>query len=243
MPLPCLRGGGIEGFNSLASAGMDSVCRVFDRRGGGKAGLALSSSSNSSFADLNDPGEDGALLSSDVETRLLKVAERLGSCGFGRSCSDVVGTVAALVLRAANCIGFCLTGGDLDKAFCIWADNEREDSLVPSVNCGRGTSTEGFDLGTGGGVCVFFLTREALSLGSGGSVKLRRGLGDLTEACEFLTTTGDVGGGCVGVTGRFCSNILTRELVGGIGLSSVDLSCTAVTATDCDLKLPSLLLG
>jgi hypothetical protein len=28
----------------------------------------------------------------------------------------------------------------------------------------------------------------------------------------------------VGVPGRFCSNILTREVVGGIGVSSVGLS-------------------
>lgn len=81
--MPCLRGGGTEGFNNFASAGIDSVLRVFDLRGGGRAGLAFSSSSSSSFADLKDDGEDGALLSNDVENRLLNVAERRESCDIG----------------------------------------------------------------------------------------------------------------------------------------------------------------
>lgn len=114
---------------------------------------------------------------------------------------------------------------------------------MPSINCGRGNSIDGFDLGTGGGVCILFSTRGTLSLGSGGSVKLRRGLGDLTGGGEFLTTTEGADGGCVGVTGRFCSNILTRELVGGIGVSSVGLSCRAALAADFEPILLLLLSG
>jgi hypothetical protein len=256
--LPCLRGGGNEGFNNLASAGTDSVFRVLDRRGGGSSGLAFpssgmvlstiracgliwpESSSNTSFADLKDAGEDGALLSMDVERRLLKVAERFESCDLGRW-PDVAGPTMALVLSAASWIGFCLIGGDFNGAFCVCERREREDSLVPSVKCGCGISIEGFDLGTGGGVFVRFLARGASFLGSGGSVKLRRGLGDLTGGGEFLTTTEGAAGGCVGVTGRFCSNILTRELVGGIGVSSVGLSrgaVLAVLAPDCEPMLP-----
>lgn len=110
--LPCRRGGGTEGFTSLASAGADSAFRVFDRRGGGNAGFAFSSSSSgggmaslvfsssscSSLADLKDAGEDGALLSIDVDSLLLNVAERLESCDLGRPW----GPVMALVLRAAS---------------------------------------------------------------------------------------------------------------------------------------------
>lgn len=112
---------------------------------------------------------------------------------------------------------------------------------MPSMDCGAGISIEGFDFGFGGGVFVLCLTKGASSLGSGGNMKVRRGLGDLTGGGEFLTTTEGAVGGCVGVTGRFCSNIFTRELVGGIGVSSVRLSCgpalAAALATDCEPKL------
>ena len=101
----------------------------------------------------------------------------------------------------------------------------REDSCAPSRSCGRGASTEGFDLGTGGGVFVLVLTRGgAWSSGSGGSVKVRRGLGDLIGGGGLLTPTAGAVGCCVGVAGRRCSNMLTREPVGGIGVSSVGLS-------------------
>jgi hypothetical protein len=60
--------------------------------------LVFSSSSCSSFADLKDAGDDGALLSIDVDSRLLKVAERFESCDLGRPCGPVV----AFVLRAAS---------------------------------------------------------------------------------------------------------------------------------------------
>lgn len=96
---------------------------------------------------------------------------------------------------------------------------------------------------TGGGVFVLFLARGASSLGSGGSVKLRRGLGDLTGGGEFLTTTEGVAGPCAGVTGRCCSNMLTRALVGGMGVSSVGLSCAAAAATGCEPPLSLLLRG
>lgn len=102
----------MDGFRSFASAGTDSAFRVFDRRGGGSAGfvfsssssgggmasLVLSSSSCSSLADLKDAGDDGSLLSIDVDRRLLNVAERLESCDLGRPW----GPVMAFVLRAAN---------------------------------------------------------------------------------------------------------------------------------------------
>ena len=134
MGLPWRRGGGRDGFRSFASAGTDSAFRVFDRRGGGSTGFALpssskgggmaslafSSSSCSSFADLKDAGEDGALLSIDVDSRLLKVAERLESCDLGRPWGPVI----AFVLRAASWMGFCLMGGDFSGAIRVC---EKED--------------------------------------------------------------------------------------------------------------------
>ena len=92
--------------------------------------------------------------------------------------------------------------------------------MVPSKVCGGGISIDGFGFGVGGGVVVLVLASGASFFGSGGSVKLRWGLGDLTGGGEFLMMTEGAAGGCVGVTGRFCSNMLTRELVGGIGASS-----------------------
>lgn len=242
--MPCRRGGGTDGFSRLVSGGADSVFRVLDRRGGGRAGFAFPpssstgggiasmgfSSSCSSFADLKEAGEDGSLLSNDIDSRLLKVAERLESCDLGRPWTEPGGPVMALVFRAASCMGFCLMGGDLIGGFCVWGRKDRDDSCVPSVICGRGISIEGFDFGTGGGEVVLVLTRRAPSVGSGGSVKLRRGLGDLTGGSEFLMTAG-AAGGVVGVTGRFCSNILTKEFVGGIGVSSVGLSRGAALAS------------
>jgi hypothetical protein len=55
-------------------------------------------------------------------------------------------------------------------------------------------------------------------------VKVRRGLGDLIGGGGLLTPTAGAVGRCVGVAGRRCSNMFTRELVGGIGVSSVGLS-------------------
>ena len=60
--------------------------------------LVFSSSSCSSFADLKDAGDDGALLSIDIDNRLLNVAERLESCDLGRPWGPAV----ALVSRAAS---------------------------------------------------------------------------------------------------------------------------------------------
>jgi hypothetical protein len=79
-----------------------------------------------------------------------------------------------------------------------------------------------------------------LSSGSGGSVKVRRGLGDLIGGGGLLTPTAGAVGRCVGVAGRRCSNMLTRELVGGIGVSSVGLSrgsATAARAADREAAL------
>ena len=99
------------------SGGADSVLRVLDRRGGGSAGfafcssstgdamesLAFSSSSCSSFADLKETaGEDGVLLSKDVDSRRWEVAERLDSCDFGPAWLGEVGLTRALVFRAAS---------------------------------------------------------------------------------------------------------------------------------------------
>jgi hypothetical protein len=84
-------------------------------------------------------------------------------------------------------------------------------STALSVECGGSDSGFGFGF-TGGGVFVRCLSRGSPFLGSGGSLKTRCGLGDRTgveDVCE---------------TGRLCSNMFTRELVGGIGESSVGLS-------------------
>lgn len=205
--------------------------------------MLLSSSSCSSLADLKDAGEDGALLSIDVDRRLLKVAERLESCDMGRPWGPVV----AFVFKAASWIGFCLIGGDFSGAVCVCEREDGEAPLMPSKFGGRGISIEGFVFGLGGGVLVSCHAGGASSSGSGGSVKLRWGLGDLTGGGEFLATAEGMAGGCVGVTGRFCSNIFTRELVGGIGVSSVGLSRGAVLgaalAADCEPTLSPLLRG
>ena len=90
-------------------------------------------------------------------------------------------------------------------------------STDPSVE--RGGSERGFGFGfTGGGVLVRCFSSGPPSLGSGGSLMARLGFGERTGvglACE---------------TGRVCSNMLTRELVGGIGVSSVGLSMPACSA-------------
>lgn len=153
----------------------------------------------------------------------------------------------AFVLRAASWMGFCLMGGDFSGAVCVCERRGRGVPVVPSKDCGGGISIDGFDSGFGGGVLVLVLASGASFLGSGGSVKLRWGLGDLTGGGESLMMTEGAAGGCGGVTGRFCSNILTRELVGGIGVSSVGLSgsavLAAVLAADCEPKLSLLLRG
>lgn len=144
-------------------------------------------------------------------------------------------------------MGFCLMGGDFSGAVCVCQRRDREVSLAPSKGCGGGISIDGFDFGFSGGVLVPVLVCGISFLGSGGSVKLRWGLGDLTGGGEFLTTTEGAVGGCVGVTGRNCSNMLTSELVGGIGVSSVGLSggpvLAAALAADCEPKLSLLLRG
>ena len=59
-------------------------------------------------------GEDGVLLSKDVDSRRWEVAERLDSCDFGPVWLGEVGLARALVFRAASWIGFCLIGGDFN---------------------------------------------------------------------------------------------------------------------------------
>jgi hypothetical protein len=54
----------------LLSGSTASGLRIFDRRGGGRLGFGLTSSSCCSLADLKDDGEDGAFsLSTEVEKR------------------------------------------------------------------------------------------------------------------------------------------------------------------------------
>lgn len=101
-------------------------------------------------------------------------------------------------------------------------------STVTSAECEGSDMGLGFGLGfTGGGVFVRCLCRGAASFGSVRSLNVRCGLGDRTgveDVCE---------------TGRFCSNILTRALVGGVGVSSVGRSrlacCARAMATACIL--------
>jgi hypothetical protein len=90
------------------------------------------------------------------------------------------------------------------------------------------------------------LCSGALSVGSGGSLNARCGLGDRTGGGELRVTCKGSVGGLVGVVGLVCSNMFTRELVGGIGVSSVGLSwpvSRAVFATDCDPRLSLLFRG
>jgi hypothetical protein len=68
----CQRGviemGAVE--RDLLSGSIASGLRVFDRRGGGRLGFGLISSSCCSLADLKEDGEEGAFsLSTEVENR------------------------------------------------------------------------------------------------------------------------------------------------------------------------------
>jgi hypothetical protein len=92
----------------------------------------------------------------------------------------------------------------------------------------------GFGL-TGGGVRVLCLTSGASSCGSGGSLNVRCGLGDRTGGGECWATLKGLGLGLVvGVAARPRSNIFTRDVVGGMGVSSVGL-------WSCDSRLSLLL--
>jgi hypothetical protein len=148
-----------------------------------------------------------------------------------------------LVFNCANCVGLCLIGGDFIGSFC----GELKYG-APSVNCAGDRSIRGFGLGlTGGGVRVRCFASGALSTGSGGSLNARCGLGDRTGGGECWARARDTAARFVGVAGRFCSNILTREVVGGIGVSSVGFcSCPEareVLATECDPRLSRLFCG
>lgn len=83
---------------------------VLDRRGGGRLGLGFSSTSSCSLADLKETGESAVWLDSmDVESLLWPPADRGPSCVEGLLCR---GLFAVVVLIVANCMGFCLIGGD-----------------------------------------------------------------------------------------------------------------------------------
>ena len=57
----------------------------------------------------------------------------------------------------------------------------------------------------------------------------RRGFGDFTGV-GARSVIGTVSSLCVGVVGLFCSNILTKDVVGGIGVSSVGLKSVEPSA-------------
>lgn len=148
-----------------------------------------------------------------------------------------------MVANLVNCAGFCLIGGDFIGSFCGVLKYG-----APSLNCAGGRSICGFGLGLiGGGVRVRCLASDAFSMGSGGSLNARCGLGDRTGGGECWARLSGTAARFVGVVGRFCSNICTREFVGGIGVSSVGLcSCPearVVFATECDPRLSRLCLG
>jgi len=170
------------------------------------------------------------------------------SSDFGRVCRENLcggfegGETDVLIV--ASCTGFCLIGGDFRGSFL--GVLKYACSLLPSTCCG-GSVILCFGFGfTGGGVCVLTLCRGASSFGSGGNLNARCGFGDRTGGGEFWVTR--IGAeGLVGVLGRACSNILTSEFVGGIGVSSVglcgDSGCRALLTAECDSRLPLLLRG
>jgi hypothetical protein len=233
--------------------GVESVLLVFDRRGGGTLGLTFSSftSSCSSLADLKDEGDDGVFwLSMDVENLLLCIdGDCAVSCDLGGTCREPLCTGGfgggVVVLIPGGCAGFCFAGGDFTGSFLGVLKYGR--SSAPFVERGGGRSTLGLGLGlTGGGVLVLVLCSGAVSVGSGGSLNARCGLGDRTGGGDLRVTCKGSVAGLVGVVGLVCSNIFTKELVGGIGVSSVGLSWSvsrAVLAMDCDPRLSLLFRG
>lgn len=143
-----------------------------------------------------------------------------------RTCRDPLreggfGCRAVVLLTTANCADFFLTGGAPSVSFRSML---KLDSVGPSTAAGA-RSTTGFGL-TGGGVRVLALCNgsvsfDSSSFGSGGRLKVLRGLGERTGGkalCEICRGVPDRLGG--GVVGRFCSNKFTKEVVGGIGVSS-----------------------
>jgi hypothetical protein len=101
--------------------------RVFDRRGGGTAGFSFSSSSCISLADLKEDGDSGPFSPSlELDSLWRTDVDRLMSSDCGRACREPLcgggfGGGGVFVLRAANCEGFCLIGGDLIGSFCgVW---------------------------------------------------------------------------------------------------------------------------
>lgn len=142
-----------------------------------------------------------------------------------------------LVFVVDSCVGFCFTGGVPSVSFRSILNGTG--SLASSLDCIRSNRGGlGFNRG---GLCVRALVRGSSSLGSGGRVIFRCGLGDRTSGCTFGETTKGSIGAFVGVVGRFFSNILTREVVGGIGVSSVGLSSAdarIVLAMETDPILP-----
>jgi hypothetical protein len=96
--------------------------------------------------------------------------------------------------------------------------------LVPSsvLSEADGTFDRGFGL-RGGGVSVIARFGEVSSVGSGGRRKARCGLGDRTGGGAFCRNImGETGRVC-DVEEPTCSNMLTSEVVGAIGVSSVGL--------------------
>lgn len=138
-----LRGGTGSGAVDcvLLAGGAASGFRVFDRRGGGTLGFSLSSGSCTSFADLNEAGDDGSFrLSTELLTLRRVGVDTFTSSDGGRAWREPLdggsrGGGVVLVFKFANCGGFCLIGGDFIGSFCgVWKYE------APSVNCDGGNS-------------------------------------------------------------------------------------------------------
>lgn len=238
----------VDGATDLALA---------DRRGGGRAGLGFSTSC-SSCADTKDDCEEAfSLLSIEIEvdTRAWNEGERVRSWMWvidrDRACRDPlreggIGWRAVVLLTAASCTDFLrIGGGGAPSEF--FRSMLTLDSLGPST-AAFVRSTIGFGL-TGGGVRVLILCKGSMSLGSssfgsGGKVKVRLGLGERTggeAVCEMCRGVSARFGG--GVVGRFCSNMFTREVVGGMGVSSTALCSSAGARTMLATETAPLLLA
>jgi hypothetical protein len=122
--VPRAGGGSGDAFGLLGrgSAFTASDFALVDLLGGGRLGLGLSSSC-SSFAETNDPGEDILSLLSrdaDVENRLGSGTDFVISSDLGRDCRDPLATGfvrGVVVLTTVNCGGFCFIGGVPSESF------------------------------------------------------------------------------------------------------------------------------
>jgi hypothetical protein len=220
-----LRGGTAAGAadrGRLAGAALSGL-RVFDRRGGGTLGFNFSSSTCCSWADLNEEGEDGAFsLSTEVENRRWKEVGAGSSTDCGRAlrcslCWSGFGGGGVPVRSAESFAGFCFIGGDFvgsPRGVVKYAL-----SPVPSMNCKGGRSIRCFGLClTIGAGCVFLASGRASSLGSGGSLKTRCGLGDRTRGGDWRGMLGGAAAGLGRVADGFSPDTCAMEAIVVIGV-------------------------